>query len=192
MDSAYDVFNASTPRGPGLLPFPSMAPTAPNTPANHQDHTDSYFTTRTTSTSNTETPRPPPLPSKEPDDPAKLLAALRHNFHKVEQSLYAQLARTPDSTLNDVRRTFIATGLGSRNRIKAWQKKHLGTAKSSLIGDLKADEPSWWGRGCHAVPGCNIVVRETDWGSIIAHTLRCVPLFRCFGMHFVDDEDQYS
>lgn len=32
-------------------------------------------------------------------------------------------------------------------------------------------EPEWWNSGCHAVPGGNVIVREDDWGSIIAFTL---------------------
>lgn len=36
------------------------------------------------------------------------------------------------------------------------------------------DEPEWWQRGYHAVPGANVIVKEDDWGSIIAFTLRYV------------------
>jgi 1-phosphatidylinositol-3-phosphate 5-kinase len=106
------------------------------------------------------------------DDAEQLLAALRHNFQKIEQSLYTQLAKTPEGSLNDVRRSFLATAKGTQKRLKAWQKKHLGVSKSKVVGELVAEEPEWWGKGCHAVPGANIIVRENDWGSIIAHTLK--------------------
>lgn len=99
--------------------------------------------------------------------------ALRHNFHQIEQSLYTQLAKTSDDSLNEVRSTFLSTGRGTQKRLKAWQKKHLGP-KAKLVGELVAEEPVWWGKECHVVPGANIIVREDDWGSIIAHTLRYI------------------
>ena len=42
------------------------------------------------------------------------------------------------------------------------------------MGELVAEEPVWWGKDNHVVPGGNIIVRESDWASIIAHTLRYV------------------
>ncbi|KAF8196935.1 hypothetical protein BJ912DRAFT_954157 [Pholiota molesta] len=96
------------------------------------------------------TPRPHDRSSVAfPPMPPKLLAALRHNFQKIEQLLYTQLAKTSEGSLND----------------------HLSAAKAKLVGELVADEPPWWDKRCHAVPGGNIIVREDDWGSIIAHTL---------------------
>ena len=97
--------------------------------------------------------------------------ALRHNFHRIEQSLYTQLAKTPDGLLNEVRSTFLSTGRGTKKRMDAWQRKHLGP-KAKVLGELVAEELIWWGKDCHVVPGGNIIVRENDWGSIIAHTLR--------------------
>jgi 1-phosphatidylinositol-3-phosphate 5-kinase len=97
--------------------------------------------------------------------------ALRHNFHQIEQSLYTLLAKTSDDSLNEARRTFLSTGRGTQKRLSAWQRKHLGP-KAKLVGDLVAEEPVWWSNDCHVVPRGNIIVRENDWGSIIAHTLR--------------------
>ena len=97
--------------------------------------------------------------------------ALRHNFHQIEQSLYTLLAKTSDDSLNEARSTFLSTGRGTQKRLSAWQRKHLGP-KAKLVGDLVAEEPVWWGKDCHVVPRGNIIVRENDWGSIIAHTLR--------------------
>jgi 1-phosphatidylinositol-3-phosphate 5-kinase len=97
--------------------------------------------------------------------------ALRHNFHQIEQSLYTLLAKTSDGSLNEARSTFLSTGRGTQKRLSAWQRKHLGP-KAKLVGNLVAEEPVWWGKDCHVVPRGNIIVRENDWGSIIAHTLR--------------------
>jgi len=179
VDDAYDVFDtidvpppseATTPRAT-VSTLPALPPSTPGSPSHDPQRQDSYFTTTDSSIStDTQTSKTPTVPPK--DDSEQLLAALRHNFQKIEQSLYMQLARTPESSLNDVRRSFIATAKGTQKRLKAWQKKHLGISKSKAVGELVAEEPEWWGKGCHAVPGGNIIVRENDWGSIIAHTLK--------------------
>ncbi|KAF8742340.1 hypothetical protein AX14_005203 [Amanita brunnescens Koide BX004] len=103
-------------------------------------------------------------------DPHSLLSSMRHSFQRIEQSLYAQLSRTPIASLNDVRWTFQAAGRGAQKRIAAWKKKHL-SQQQDLIGELSAPEPDWWDKKCHALPGGNVVVNEDDWGSIIAFTL---------------------
>lgn len=181
VDDAYDVFNtfdlpsgATTPRPTTssiLPPLPPLPPTTPGSPSHDSQRQDSYFTTTDSSiSSDTQTSTTPTVPPK--DNAEQLLAALRHNFQKIEQSLYTQLAKTPEGSLNDVRRTFLATAKGTQKRLKAWQKKHLGVSKSKVVGELVAQEPEWWGKGYHVVPGGNIIVRENDWGSIIAHTLK--------------------
>ena len=107
----------------------------------------------------------------------QLLTGLRHSFQKQEQNLYAELSRTPTASLNNVRRSFIATARGASRRLSAWEAKHCtGHSKQGrrALGTLSLDEPEWWQRGCHAVPGANVIVKEDDWGSIIAFTLRYV------------------
>ena len=124
------------------------------------------------SESSQSTPKQSVVPEAPPkSDPSLLLASLRHNLQRSEQELYVQLSQTPTSSLNDVRRAFLAAAKGTQKRILAWQKKHLAS-KASLVGELSAEEPEWWAKGSHAVPGANIIVRERDWGSIIAFTLR--------------------
>ncbi|KAF5373740.1 hypothetical protein D9758_000701 [Tetrapyrgos nigripes] len=130
------------------------------------------------STDSDATPTPRHLPSaglkypqKPLDKPApELLMNLRLTFQKTEQSLYMQLAKTPVSSLNDVRRAFLSSAKGAQRRLGAWQKKHLGAKKGSLI-QTKTAEPEWWDKACHVLPEGNIVIREDDWGSIIAFTL---------------------
>ena len=87
--------------------------------------------------------------------------ALCHKFHRIEQSLYTQLAKTPDGSLNEVRSTFLSTGRGTKKRLDAWQRKHSGP-KAKVLGELVAEELIWWGKDCHIVPGGNIIVREND------------------------------
>ncbi|KAJ7078985.1 hypothetical protein C8R43DRAFT_910254 [Mycena crocata] len=138
----------------------------------------------------------PPTPSESstvtpPVDSIELLASLRQTFHGTEQALYAQLSHTPASTLNDVRRAFMAAARGAQKRLQAWQMKHLGTWQSKhllLPGrkqkkqmqkmEMEVKEPEWWGRGCHTAPGGNIIIREDDWGSIIAFTMSTTDYYR--------------
>jgi 1-phosphatidylinositol-3-phosphate 5-kinase len=95
---------------------------------------------------------------------------LRQTFQKTEQSLYMQLAKTPASSLNDVRRAFLSSAKGAQRRLGAWQEKHLGGKKGSVV-QTKSLEPEWWDQACHVLPEGNVVIREDDWGSIIAFTL---------------------
>jgi 1-phosphatidylinositol-3-phosphate 5-kinase len=109
-----------------------------------------------------------------------LLARLRHSLQKVEQKLYADLARTPTSTLNDTRRAFRSTAKGATKRIHAWQDKHLPKKRGAehAFSKLITPEPSWWSAQCYAVPGGSVIVHEEDWGSIIAFTLSCTDYMR--------------
>ncbi|GBE86058.1 hypothetical protein SCP_0805820 [Sparassis crispa] len=106
-------------------------------------------------------------------DSIHLLSGLRHSFQRTEQALYLELSRTSSSALNDVRRSFLTAARGASRRLAAWEHKHSSHLPkgSALSGPPSLSEPEWWKTGCHAVPGGNIIVRENDWGSIIAFTL---------------------
>jgi 1-phosphatidylinositol-3-phosphate 5-kinase len=136
------------------------------------------FTTAPNASSDPQTPKPSIILSK--DDSERLLGSLRQNFQNTERSLYSHLAKTPDTSLNDVRRAFLFAGKGTQKRLSAWQDKHLDRAKSKVVGDLVASEPEWWGKCYNVVPNSNIIVHENDWGSIIAHALRFVNHARIF------------
>jgi 1-phosphatidylinositol-3-phosphate 5-kinase len=101
---------------------------------------------------------------------------MRFTFQRAEQALYSQLRDTPNSALNDVRREFHSAAQGTNRRLAAWEAKHLSKdARPRLVADREAvQQPHWWHPGFHAVPGGNVIVREEDWGSIIAFTLRYV------------------
>ncbi|PIL34683.1 hypothetical protein GSI_03463 [Ganoderma sinense ZZ0214-1] len=107
-------------------------------------------------------------------DSLQLLAGLRFKFQQYEQELYSELAHTSEKNLNDVRRSFVTAARGATKRLAAWEKKHASGAQGrpgAQADVLEVPEPEWWKSGCHAVPGGNIIVREDDWGSIIAFTL---------------------
>ena len=108
-------------------------------------------------------------------DSLQRLSDLRFKFQKIEQELYVELAQTSEKRLNDVRRSFFTAAKGATRRLSAWEKKHLTVSgsKEAPRDAPVAPEPEWWKSGCHAVPGGNVIVRENDWGSIIAFTLRC-------------------
>lgn len=208
-----------TPRGGAVVPLPSPSMDSGSgsgsrdgtVSSTHQDLVDDLNSPRTGNTIDTSMSTPPftlsselmpssfnaqapPPPSFVPsalDLPAYRLSALRHTFHRTEHSLYAQLARTPPGSLNDVRRAFLYAATGAGRRLWAWQRKHVwnsersggaeaggGTATggarsvSDQRGALGVEEPEWWGKKCHVLPGGSVVVREDDWGSIIAFTLR--------------------
>ncbi|KAF9456920.1 hypothetical protein BDZ94DRAFT_1326638 [Collybia nuda] len=171
-DDAYDDIEVMsepprTPRAdPSLIGLPVLPLSAPVTPPSRY-LSDGYFP-------NTPTviPGPPPsTPLETPtNQPANRLSSMRHTFQRTEQTLYGQLSRTPAAELNDVRRSFLYAAKGAHKRLEAWQKKHL-KSHSRAPQKLAAEEPEWWGKGCHAVPGGNVVVREDDWGSIISFTL---------------------
>ena len=167
---AEDISTTVTATTSELLTVPtanSSSHESPDTSPVPTPSTNSSTPTSTISTATSTTQPPTPLK----DNSEQLLMALRHNFHQIEQSLYTLLAKTSDDSLNVARNSFLSTGRGTQKRLSAWQRKHLGP-KAKLVGDLVTEEPVWWGKDCHVVPRGNIIVRESDWGSIIAHTLR--------------------
>lgn len=106
-------------------------------------------------------------------DSLRRLTALRHHFQGSERSLYMLLSQTPISSLNDVRASFYSAAHGASRRLQAWQTKHVPKPPkgSPAVPTLNIREPVWWNKSCHAVPGSNVIVRDDDWGSIIAFTL---------------------
>jgi 1-phosphatidylinositol-3-phosphate 5-kinase len=78
-------------------------------------------------------------------------------------------------------------GRGAVNRIKAWETKHAPEVQGSgMIRGIKSSEPWWWGKDTHVIPGCDVIVREGDLGSIIAFTLRCGLLEFSIMARFID------
>jgi 1-phosphatidylinositol-3-phosphate 5-kinase len=109
-----------------------------------------------------------------------LLSRMREAFQKTEHDLYAELARTAAATLNDVRRSFYTAARGAKRRLGAWEDKHVPhkRGEAPTVDVLAAPEPAWFDRAYHAVPGGHVIVRDGDWGSIIAFTLSCTDYVR--------------
>ncbi|KAF7358551.1 hypothetical protein MVEN_00906500 [Mycena venus] len=162
--------------------LPPSAPTTPQIQRTAQELFPSPSSPPPLARASTDPTSAPPTPSvsasasaptlPQTGDSLELLTSLRQTFHGAEQALYAQLAQTPVSALNDVRRAFLIVAKGAERRLAAWQKKHLvvpGRAKSKrnreMQQKMEAPEPEWWGKGCHTAPGCNVIVREDDWGE---------------------------
>ncbi|KAF8584543.1 hypothetical protein K439DRAFT_1633470 [Ramaria rubella] len=102
----------------------------------------------------------------------KQLRQLRISFQRTEDSLRRQARDTPISSLNDLRRAFRSTAQGASKRLTAWQVKHTpGASVDAFHGRVTSAEPEWWSNTCYAVPGGRVVVREGEWGSVIAFTL---------------------
>lgn len=176
--SSKDYFSSST--SPPLTRAYSDPDTLPTPKPSHFHQPTSAPTTPLPQVQSAPKPLPPvlskPLPpgpvSTDPEDSMRLLSNMRRTFQQSEQKLFAQLSQTSDASLiNDVRRTFQTSGLATIKRLQAWQKKHLSGRKVTDESWTKDAEPEWWGRGYHAVPGGNVIIKEDDWGSIIAFTL---------------------
>ncbi|KAJ6550877.1 hypothetical protein DFH09DRAFT_1319739 [Mycena vulgaris] len=159
-------FIPTTPQKLGVAGLPPSAPTTPQIARSAQDLSSIDW----------------PLGSHlRQADSLALLTRLREAFHTAEQGLYAQLTQTPAAALNDVRRAFMAAARGAEKRLGAWQRKHLAGPARNKRGVpklLEVTEPEWWGKGCHTAPGGNIIIRENDWGSIIAFTMSTMDYYR--------------
>ncbi|EPQ53029.1 hypothetical protein GLOTRDRAFT_139979 [Gloeophyllum trabeum ATCC 11539] len=184
VDDAYDNDSLdSTPKAK-QLPLPAL-------PSSYSHSSPIRNSDGSASDTNLAVPRPPFLRSKtsisairqahhaqqESDaDCVQKLSNLRHTFQEAEQSLYAELLQTPTSSLNDVRRSFHSAARGAARRLAAWERKYqVSTVEGEPAAEkLSTNEPEWWATDCHAVPGGKVIVRENDWGSIIAFTLSSI------------------
>ncbi|KAG8875784.1 hypothetical protein FRB97_004724 [Tulasnella sp. 331] len=102
------------------------------------------------------------------------LEGLRQAFQACELGLYRKLSETSGDNLNSVRCQFHASAILAKRRIMAWRSKHVTHAITTAgLGDFDLDEldPAWFDKTSHAIPGSRVIVRERDWGSIIAFTL---------------------
>ncbi|KAG5643166.1 hypothetical protein DXG03_001496 [Asterophora parasitica] len=177
-DHVYDAEDADA-----SLPIPSLPPTSPSTPPRPTNTLSGHSSLFETPSGAPAPPTPSPAQSHDQEEPQPSirLSSLRQTFHRTEQTLYGQLSQTRGAELNDVRRSFMAAARGAEKRLCAWQKKHLdGREGSESLKWTGAEEPVWWKNGYHVLPASNIIVREDDWGSVIAFTLRWVDFYFIF------------
>lgn len=120
--------------------------------------------------------KPVPEASATETSPANELRDLRQSLSQMEQSLYKTLSTTPNSRLNEVRRKFRVKADQAQKKLETWQVDlgRTGHADLEKVGrfDAKMFQPDWWLSGHHLMPNSRIIVREKDWGSIVAYTLR--------------------
>ncbi|CAK5273015.1 unnamed protein product [Mycena citricolor] len=169
-----DELDALTPRTNKPYPITGLPPSAPTTPQISRAAQE-YFPDSVPSFSRAASD-PVPLPASAliapGADPIEVLGTMRQTFHRTEQDLYSKLGTTPVSSLNDVRRTFLGAARGAEKRLMAWQTKHIpGRGKRKVQPKIQSVEPEWWNRTCHVAPGCDVIIREDDWGSIIAFAM---------------------
>lgn len=173
VDDAYEESPPTTPKA-GVSTLPPLPPSTPGSPSRHALSSEPGILSQPTTPAATYTV---PTPS-DPAGSSRLLLKLRHNFQSTEQSLYAQLSRTPTASLNDVRRAFRSSARGATKRLNAWQTKHACNVnqEETKLDSLAVEEPEWWKTGCHPVPGGHVIVREQEWSTIISFTLRFASL----------------
>ncbi|KZT66473.1 hypothetical protein DAEQUDRAFT_714832 [Daedalea quercina L-15889] len=185
-DDAYDSLveaSQATPKASlSRLPSSSSTPTVTMAREENNASTGNTTSSKTITLSDLSTPSVSSdsvISSKAASvrsggDEMQLLTGLRHSFQRQEQDLYVELSRTPTASLNNVRRSFIAAAKGASRRLSAWEAKHSSSIAKDMrkkLGRPSMVEPEWWQSGCHAIPGGNVIVKEDDWGSIIAFTL---------------------
>jgi len=114
------------------------------------------------------------------EEMVQLLQNLKEDFQREEHSLYSTLAKTPIECLNNVRHAFKTSAKGATKRMTAWEGKHC--LKGTTVTSPYPEDPAWWTSGNHAIPGSNILINESDWGSMIAFTLRYVGFVSCISL----------
>ena len=147
------------------------APPTPEKPVSSPSHpttekSDADLSAKSSSSASTRSL--PTIPHSE--EMLQLLQNLREDFQREERSLYSILGKTPNGCLNNARHAFKTSAKGAVKRMSAWEGKHC--AKGTIITSPYPEDPTWWTNGNHAIPGSNILINESDWGSMIAFTLR--------------------
>lgn len=121
----------------------------------------------------------------------EILNDVRRNFHSSAKGLMKRLRAWQKKHLL---RLAAGSESGSSKKFGERKKKLLigllkeafgveGTTTTTMgLKELveilpKCEEPEWWNSVCHVVPASNMIVREDDWGSLIAFTLRCAHPF---------------
>lgn len=104
---------------------------------------------------------------------ARLQRLMEQNLRKRDDLLQS-IHITPLTCLNDVRRRFKSEANKSKRMVEAWLQKFfkpLNLASGSHLTEIGLQPLDWWDPRCHAVPGSRYIVKDGDWGTIIASTL---------------------
>jgi 1-phosphatidylinositol-3-phosphate 5-kinase len=109
--------------------------------------------------------------------PASALAKLemlKAHVQEKQQVLERMVTIIPPTGLNDVRRKFKSEGKRLKCKIETWLNKYfkpLNLASGHHLMQINLQPPNWWDSKCHAVPGSRFIVKDGDWGTVIASTL---------------------
>jgi 1-phosphatidylinositol-3-phosphate 5-kinase len=155
-----DELDDETPTSDDAAPATPEKPASPPPSRISTERSDSKLSASTRSL--------PGIPHGE--EMLQLLQNLREDFQREEHSLYSTLTKTPNECLNNARHAFKTSSKGAAKRMMAWEGKHC--AKGTKVTSPYPEDPTWWTNGNHAIPGSNILINESDWGSMIAFTLR--------------------
>jgi len=98
------------------------------------------------------------------------LANLKDMIASAETALYKQLGRSSLEELGEIRRAFISSASDTYQRLQS----SIPPGLEGAIPDILPTLPEWWTPKTHCLPNCSVIVRESEWGSIIAFTLRSV------------------
>ncbi|KAG9033163.1 hypothetical protein FRB95_000505 [Tulasnella sp. JGI-2019a] len=157
-------------------PRPSELSSAPHLPVPSTGSTSILFSlTPPGSSISLRSTATPPATDSQCAEHLRSLDELRQAFQACELSLYKKLSETAYGDLNNVRRQFHASALTAKRRINAWRAKRITNASAAAGSveefDSKDLDPPWFDKTSHVISGSRVVVREKDWGSIIAFTL---------------------
>lgn len=115
--------------------------------------------------------------SSQPSDTGGALVRLeklKDQTQHRQQELLQLLQLNPLTHLNDIRRRFKSEASHLKRMIEGWLCKYfkpLNLASGQHLMQISLQTPDWWDSKCHAVPGSRFVVKDGDWGTIIASTL---------------------
>jgi 1-phosphatidylinositol-3-phosphate 5-kinase len=96
------------------------------------------------------------------------LASLKDLIASAETALYKRLGQSSLEDLGDVRRAFISSASDTYQRLQS----SIPPGVERTLPDILPTLPEWWKPRTHCLPTCSVIVRESEWGSIIAFTLR--------------------
>jgi 1-phosphatidylinositol-3-phosphate 5-kinase len=111
-----------------------------------------------------------PTPLTSSSSSLSSLSNLRGLIASAEHTLYTQLAETSLDSLSDVRRAFMSSASDTFQRLCQFTPPGSDRSLQMVVATL----PDWWSKDAHCLPNSGVIVRESEWGSIISFTLRSI------------------
>lgn len=165
-----DSSNGSHKRLPTTPPF-SDSPEEGLTPRPSITHSNTSIVSSRRGTESSSESSPSSLSAAEQSmaqTTVSSLASLKDLIANAETALYKQLGRSSLDELGGIRRAFITSASDTYQRLQSGLPPGLEGALPDILPTL----PEWWKPRTHCLPNSSVIVRESEWGSIIAFTLR--------------------